>query len=68
MNYFPNQLYGIYLLGKPILVLRDIELVRSVMVRDFAHFVDRNGSKISAYAITLEISYGITFRVFRIDT
>lgn len=32
---------GIYSVLKPILMIRDPELIRSVLVKDFAHFTDR---------------------------
>lgn len=32
---------GIYSLLKPILLIRDPELIRSVLIKDFAHFTDR---------------------------
>lgn len=38
---------GLYLLGKPVLSINDVELVRHVMVKDFNHFVDRNDSNLA---------------------
>ena len=32
---------GLYLLGKPVLVINDLDLIRLIMVKDFDHFVDR---------------------------
>ena len=32
---------GVYFLGKPILSINDMELIRHVMVKDFNYFVDR---------------------------
>lgn len=41
---FPNaKVCGYYgLLGEPILVIRDLEIVKRVMIKDFNHFIDRN--------------------------
>ncbi|VVC25724.1 Hypothetical protein CINCED_3A014569 [Cinara cedri] len=39
--------FGIYEARKPVLVVRDPGLVHSVMVGSFAHFYDRNASKVS---------------------
>lgn len=32
---------GIYSLFQPVLFVRDVELVRSILIKDFAHFTDR---------------------------
>lgn len=37
--------YGIYVLRKPMFVIKDAELVRHICVKDFDHFVDRAGEK-----------------------
>ncbi|VVC39064.1 Cytochrome P450, partial [Cinara cedri] len=39
--------FGIYEARKPLLVLRDPELVHSTLVGDFTHFYDRNANKVS---------------------
>ena len=31
-----------FLFGKPVLVVQNLELIRNIMVKDFNHFVDRN--------------------------
>jgi len=41
-----EKFYGTYLFGKPCLNLRDPELIRWVMVKNFDSFVDRNDSNI----------------------
>jgi len=41
-----HKLSGFYMLGKPVLMINDLDLVRHVMVKDFDHFVDRNDSNI----------------------
>ncbi|GBP56882.1 hypothetical protein EVAR_41631_1 [Eumeta japonica] len=44
---YPNEKYvGIYQGTRPVLVLRDIELIKQVMIKDFTQFQDR-GFKIS---------------------
>ncbi|GBP56873.1 Cytochrome P450 6B7 [Eumeta japonica] len=46
-NRYPNEKYfGIYQGTSPALVLRDIELIKQVMIKDFVQFQDR-GFKIS---------------------
>ena len=36
--------YGAYFFTKPILMLTDADLIKQVLVKDFDHFVDRDGS------------------------
>lgn len=36
-----HRYFGIFVLDKPVLVLRDPELVKTVLVQDFNHFVNR---------------------------
>jgi hypothetical protein len=36
-----HKVYGVYFLGMPALTIRDPDLVRRVLVKDFEHFVDR---------------------------
>ena len=39
---FANEKYfGWWLLGKPVLALNDINLIKQIQVKDFDHFVDR---------------------------
>ncbi|XP_054288640.1 probable cytochrome P450 6a13 [Macrosteles quadrilineatus] len=41
-NEFPNErYYGIIEFRKPALVIKDPELIKKIMVKDFQHFVDR---------------------------
>ena len=35
--------YGIYLLARPSLIVRDPDLIKQITIKDFEHFVDRNG-------------------------
>ena len=35
--------YGVYFFGSPILVVKDAELAKQILVKDFDSFVDRNG-------------------------
>lgn len=42
-----HRYFGIFEGRKPLLVLRDPELVHDVMVRDFTYFVDRNANTVS---------------------
>ena len=39
--------YGGYFLHKPVLIVKDIDLVRHILVKDFDHFVDRSVSLVS---------------------
>ena len=45
-----EDFYGIYMLGKPTLVVKNVDMIRNVMVKDFNHFVDRNSESISQWA------------------
>ncbi|BET03486.1 cytochrome P450 [Nesidiocoris tenuis] len=41
-NQFPNEpCFGVYDFLKPMLVVKDVELVERVLIKDFHHFVDR---------------------------
>ena len=38
---FENEKYfGWYLLGKPVLAINDVNLIKQIQVKDFDHFVD----------------------------
>ena len=37
-----KDFHGIFLFGKPVLVVQNLEMIKNVMVKDFNHFVDRN--------------------------
>lgn len=37
-----SKVSGLYMLGKPMLVVNDLNLARLILVKDFDHFVDRN--------------------------
>jgi hypothetical protein len=39
--------YGWFLLGKPVLGLANLELIKHVLVKDFNHFVDRTNPEIT---------------------
>ena len=36
--------YGIYFIGSPILIIRDVNLIKNLLVKDFDVFVDRDKS------------------------
>ena len=39
---FENEKYfGWYMLGKPVLAINDVNLIKQIQVKDFDHFVDR---------------------------
>lgn len=40
-----EKVYGTYTMGRPNLIIRDPELVKSVLVKDFHHFVDRQSER-----------------------
>jgi len=37
--------YGGYFLASPVLVVRDVDVVKDIMVKKFDHFTDRTNSK-----------------------
>jgi hypothetical protein len=37
-----EDLYGWFMLGKPMLGVNNLELIKDIFVKDFNHFVDRN--------------------------
>jgi cytochrome P450 family 9 len=38
-----ERIYGTYLVTEPCLVIKDPDLIKQVLVKDFNHFVDRMG-------------------------
>lgn len=40
-NKSTERFFGVHVMTKPILMLRDPDLIRAVLIKDFAHFVDR---------------------------
>ncbi|XP_011301575.1 probable cytochrome P450 6a14 [Fopius arisanus] len=41
-NEYPNDpVIGIYAHREPVLIIRDLELIKSVLIKDFSNFVDR---------------------------
>ena len=43
-KYRDEDFHGMFLFGKPVLVVHNTEMLRHVMVKDFNYFVDRNDS------------------------
>jgi hypothetical protein len=37
-----EDLYGWFMLGKPMLGVNNLDLIKDIFVKDFNHFVDRN--------------------------
>nr|QZM07460.1 cytochrome P450 monooxygenase CYP9EK5 [Lasioderma serricorne] len=47
-NSYPNERYvGMFQMGTPSLVIRDIDLIKQLTIKDFDHFVDHMGFGIS---------------------
>ena len=45
---FANEKYfGWFLLGKPILAINDVNLIKQIQVKDFDHFVDRTSDSVN---------------------
>jgi hypothetical protein len=42
-----EKYFGWFLLGKPVLAIRNIELLKHILVKDFNHFVDRTNADIT---------------------
>lgn len=40
-NKSTKNFFGIYLINRPCLVIKDPELIKTIMIKDFDHFVDR---------------------------
>lgn len=36
------RFYGTFQFTKPLLLVRDIELIKKIFVKDFEHFIDHN--------------------------
>ena len=46
-KYKEEDFHGMFLLGKPVLVVNSLEMIKHVMVKDFNHFIDRNDSNMT---------------------
>ena len=42
-----EDMYGWFLLGKPVLGVINLEMIKDIFVKDFNHFVDRNAEILS---------------------
>ena len=42
-----DKIFGCFFFGKPMVVVNDADLMRTIQVKDFDHFVDRRHMKIS---------------------
>lgn len=40
-EFYKEKYYGYYMFIKPILVIRDVDLINQILVKDFIHFEDR---------------------------
>uniref|UniRef100_A0A1B0CII2 Cytochrome n=1 Tax=Lutzomyia longipalpis TaxID=7200 RepID=A0A1B0CII2_LUTLO len=40
-NQSREKFFGIYMINRPALIIRDPELIKAIMIKDFDHFVDR---------------------------
>ena len=60
---------GIFSFDKPILLIRDLELVKNILVKDFQYFIDRNisfGEKLDPlFSSTLFVTKGQLWRHWR---
>jgi cytochrome P450 len=43
-----EDFHGMFLFGKPVLVVHNMEMIRHVLVKDFNNFVDRNDSNLNS--------------------
>ena len=37
-----DPFYGHYIVARPVIMLKDLALIKAVLVKDFDHFTDRN--------------------------
>ena len=42
MRFREEPVYGWFLMGKPVLGINNLDLVKNILVKDFNNFVDRN--------------------------
>ena len=40
-DFKEHKLFGYYAMGRKMVVVRDLELAKQILVRDFDHFMDR---------------------------
>jgi cytochrome P450 family 6 len=45
-QFYGDPCYGSYILRNPALVIKDVEMIKHVLVKDFDHFVDRYKSHV----------------------
>ena len=46
-KFAQEKYFGWFLLGKPVLGINDVDLLKHIEVKDFDHFVDRQGIDVS---------------------
>ena len=46
-KFAKERYFGWFMLGKPILAINDVNLLKHIEVKDFDHFVDRQGVDVS---------------------
>ena len=51
---YEDKCYGVYQGADPILVLKDPEMVKQFLVKDFPHFVDRSSQKVMDQYLNLD--------------
>ena len=51
---YEEKCYGVYQGADPVLVLKDPEMVKLFLVKDFHHFVDRNSKKAMEQFLNLD--------------
>ncbi len=63
-----QKVFGIYVLGIPIYNIRDPELIRRILVKDFDHFVDRQANQFRKFSRskTDEVMGSLLFFIFQI--
>ena len=44
-KFADEKYFGWFLLGRPVLAINDVNLLKHIEVKDFDHFVDREGSE-----------------------
>lgn len=67
-NKSTERFFGVYAITKPILMLRDPDLIRGILIKDFAHFVDRGifvDEKTDPMSVSLATMSGNTWKNMR---
>lgn len=67
-NKSTERFFGVHVITKPVLILRDPDLIRGIFIKDFAHFADRGvyiNEKLDPLSANLFTMHGMKWKNMR---